>query len=158
MESTVADHAAFAPVEVQHGREREVDAAGAQFAAQHIAGGRRRIHGIQRTAAFALLGALPVIHPHAAEGAHGRQVGEAVAAKALHAPAFVVHADQQVFAHRLDLGRERQQLGTVLPVAREQYHAADQRVREALAVRRRECCARDVDDEGSVLHGRDRRR
>jgi hypothetical protein len=31
-------------------------------------------------------------------------VGEAIGAKALHAAALVVHADQQVLAHGLDIG------------------------------------------------------
>ncbi len=35
-----------------------------------------------------------VLHPQIAQGTHRRQVGEAVCAKALHAPAFVVDANQ----------------------------------------------------------------
>ena len=39
VEGAVADHAAAAVVEVEHRREAEVDAAGAQLGAEHVAGG-----------------------------------------------------------------------------------------------------------------------
>ena len=84
----------------------------------------------------------------------GGDVGEAVAAKALHTPAFVVHADEQVAAHRLDGGGEVEQLGAAFPVAGEQDDAADQRVRQAAAVGGGERRASHVDEEGSVFgHG-----
>ena len=92
VEGAVADHAAAAVVEVEHRREAEVDAAGAQLGAEHVAGGGggsiARMAPVPRAAA--------VVHPHLAERAHRRQVREAVGAKALHAAAFVVDADQQV--------------------------------------------------------------
>jgi hypothetical protein len=103
-------------------------------AAQHVARRRGRVGGAQRAAAGHGLGALAVIHPHLAQRAHGRQVGEAIGAKTLHAAAFVVHADQQVIAHGLDAAGELQQLCAVFPVAGEQDHAAGQRVGQAAAV------------------------
>jgi len=138
-------------VEVEHGREGKVHAAGAQFAGEHIARRRGRVGGGERAAA---LPRFAVLHPQLAKGAHGRQLGEAVAAKALHAPAFVVHADQQVAAHRLDGGGEVEQLGTAFPVAGEQDDPADQRVRQAAAVAGGERRASHVNEEGSVFgHG-----
>ena len=97
MERAVADHAAFAVVEIEHGREAEVDAAGAQLGGEHVAGGTRRLERAHRAGAAAGAG---VVHPHLAERAHRRQLGEAVAAKALDAAALVVDADQQVLADR----------------------------------------------------------
>ena len=43
VEGAVADHAAAAVVEVEHRREAEVDAAGAQLGAEHVAGRARRL-------------------------------------------------------------------------------------------------------------------
>ena len=63
MKSAVADHAAFAPVEVEHGRETEVDAARPQLRAEHVACCRRRIGRGHRTGA---LPAAAVAHPHLA--------------------------------------------------------------------------------------------
>ena len=62
-------------------------------AAEHVAGGARRLDRAHRAGAAA---AGAVVHPHLAERAHRRQVREAVGAKALHAAALVVDADQQV--------------------------------------------------------------
>ncbi|VZR45944.1 Uncharacterised protein [Escherichia coli] len=76
---------------------------------------------------------------------------EAVGAEALHAAAFVVHADQQVGAHGLDRGGEFQQLRAVLPVAREQDHAARERVRQPAAIGRGERRAGDVEDDGGMF-------
>jgi hypothetical protein len=75
-----------------------------------------------------------VAHPQFAQRAHRRQVREAVGAKALHAAAFVVDANQQVGPDRLDLGVERGHLRAVLPVAGEMDHAAHQRIGQAPAV------------------------
>ncbi|KAI1697461.1 hypothetical protein Ddc_19680 [Ditylenchus destructor] len=82
MEAARADHrAARLPglvlmVQVQHRRESEIDAAGAQLQRQHQAGRGGRLHGAHR-----------VLHPQLAERAHRRQRGEAVGAEALHATA-----------------------------------------------------------------------
>ncbi len=78
---------------------------------------------------------------------------KAVGAKALHAPAFVIDADQQVGAHFFDLPAQLGELGAVLPVAAKQNHAAHQRMREALALGFVQPGAGDVDDQGGVLHG-----
>ena len=157
VEGAVADDAAarstglIRMVEVEHGREGKVHAAGAQFAGEHIARRGGRVGGGERAAA---LPRFAVLHPQLAKGAHGRQLGEAVAAKALHAPAFVVHADQQVVTHRLDGTGQCQQLGAVLPVAGKQDHAAGQGVGQTAAVHGRQGGTGDVKNEGCVFcHG-----
>ncbi|OMP13310.1 hypothetical protein COLO4_01901 [Corchorus olitorius] len=151
VEAAVADDAAGTVVKVQHRGEAEIHAAGAQFGAQHVAGRRGGVHGSQGAAAFALLAALAVVHPHLAEGAHGRQMRESVGTKTLHAPALVVHADQQVGFDALDIGAQLHQLLAAFPVAGEEDDAADQRMRQAPAVRVGERLAGDVDDQGCVL-------
>ena len=76
---------AAAVVEVEHRREAEVDAAGAQLGAEHVAGGGRGVGGTHRR-----------LRIHSSPSARiGRQVREAVGAEALHAAAFVVDADQR---------------------------------------------------------------
>ena len=131
VEGAVADDAAAAVVQVEHRREAQVDAAGAQLGRQHPAGGAGHVAGGQRAVAFALG---RVVHPALAEGAHRRQVGEAVAAEALHPAALVVDADHDVGPDRLDLGHQPGQLRAVLPVAAEQDQAAGERMRQAAAV------------------------
>ena len=83
VKSTVADHAAGAVIDIQHRREAEIHAVGAQFGGKHVAGLLR-----QR------LGARGVIIPDHAQLAHRRQAGEAFP-EALHPAAFVIHRDQQ---------------------------------------------------------------
>jgi hypothetical protein len=61
-------------------------------------------------------------------------MGEAIGFKALHTAAFVVNADEQIFAHLLDVSAKTAQLRTVLPIACKQNDAANQRMFEALAV------------------------
>ena len=70
VEGAVADHAAAAVVEVEHRREAEVDAAGAQLGGEHVAGRARRLERAHRAGAAA---AAAVVHPHLAEHAHRRQ-------------------------------------------------------------------------------------
>ena len=68
-------------------------------------------------------GALRV--PHLAEGAHGGQAGEAID-KALHAPAFVIHGDDEFgLAQGFDLAAQLGKLAGVLVIAAEQDDAAD---------------------------------
>ena len=148
MEGAVADDAAAAVVEVEHRREAEVDAAGAQLGAEHVAGGARRLEGAHGAGAAA---GVAVVHPHLAERAHRRQRREAVAAKALDAAAFVVDADEQVGADRLDLGGELGELAAVAPVAREQDEAAGQRMGEAAPIVGVEGEAGDVEDDRGVI-------
>ena len=78
---------------------------------------------------------------------------EAIGAKALHAAAFVVDADQQVGPQPLDAGAQRRELRAALPVAPEQNQPAHQRMRQAAAVVVGQLGASDVDDQGGVLHG-----
>ena len=93
------------------------------------------------------------MHPELAQSAHRRQVGETVGAKALHAPAFVVHADQQVAPHAFDLGAQGTELRAAFPVASKQDDPAGERVPEALAVRSSQPGAGNIEDDGgSVRH------
>jgi hypothetical protein len=91
-----------------------------------------------------------VLHPQLAQHLHGRQVGEAVGAKALHAPAFMVHADQQVGPRLLDLRRQLGELAPVFKVARKQDQPAGERVLQALAVGLGERGAGHVEHHGGV--------
>ncbi len=143
VERPVADHAAFAEVEVEHRREAVVHAAGAQLGGQHETGGRGGIGGGQGVA-----------HPQFAEGAHRRQVREAIGAEALHAAAFVVHADQEVGPLGLDVGAQRGELLAVFPVAGEEDQTAHERVRQAAAIVGVQCGAGDVEHHGGMFgHG-----
>ena len=148
MEGAVADHAAGAVVEVEHRREAEVDAAGAQLGGEDVAGRARGLEGAHGAGAAA---AGAVVHPHLAEHAHRRQRGEAVAAEALDATAFVVDADEQVGADRLHLGDQLGQLDAVAPVAREQDDAARERMGEAAPIVGVEGQAGDVEDDRGVV-------
>ena len=141
VEGAVADDGALAVVEVEHRREAQVDAAGTQLGGEHVAEGAGGIGGAHRVA-----------HPQLAERARGRQRGEAVAAKALHAAAFVVGADEAVGADRLHLGDDLGELAAAFEVAREKHEAAGERVRQAPAIGGVEPDAGDVDDEWCVAH------
>ncbi|MNV14471.1 hypothetical protein D3C71_1051570 [compost metagenome] len=151
VKGTVADHTAFTPIEIENGGEREINPTGAQLRTQHVARRRGRIGGAQRAAARHGLGALAIVHPHLAESAHGRQVGKAIGAKALHAAALMVHADQQIVTHGLDTAGQLQQLRAVFPVAGKQDHATGQRMGQAAAVGGGQLCACHVEDEGGVF-------
>jgi hypothetical protein len=77
-------------------------------------------------------------------------MGEAVGAKALHAAAFMVHRDQEVRSEVFDVGTQRGQLRTALPVAAKQNHAAHQGVGQADAVHVGQGGASNVNDQGGV--------
>ncbi len=147
----VTNDAALAKVQVQHRREAEVHTAGAQLGAQHKAAGRGRIGGFHGASALA---GLAVLQPQLAQGAHGRQVGEAIGLEALHAAAFMVHANQQVAPYFFNLTAQLGELGAVLPVAAKQNDAAHQRVLQTFAVDFGQTQTSDVDDEGGMgRHG-----
>ena len=124
VEAAVADHRALLPVQIEHRRERQIDAAGGQLAGEHPAdlfGG-------------GFGGFAPLFVPHFAQRGHGRQAGEAVD-KALDAAAFVIDGDNQLGrAQRFDVGGERFELLDVLEVAAKQNHAADGGIEQALAL------------------------
>lgn len=144
--SAVADHAAAAVVQVEHGREAEIHATGTQLGTQHIAAGGGSGHGGHCAfAGLLLVGAQPEL----AQRAHGWQVREAIALETLHAAAFVVHADQQIGAQGVDLGAQRRELGAILPVAREQDQPAHERMAQAAAVVVGQQGAGDVEDQGA---------
>ena len=113
-----------------------------QLGAQHVAGFARKVPG-----------PLWVFVPDAAEDAHRRQAGESLA-EALDAAALVVDANQQRRGlQRADVGGERSKLRRVAVVAREQDHAADQRVGQPPAVFVGERGARHVEHQGAQGHG-----
>jgi hypothetical protein len=64
VKGSVSDHAAATVVEVEHGCEAEVDAAGPQLGRQHQADGGGGVGGEQR-----------VLHPQLAQLSHRRQRG-----------------------------------------------------------------------------------
>ena len=142
MEGTVTDHAAGAVVQIQHRREAQVHATGPQLGAQHITHGGGCIGGGHGIA-----------HPLLAQHAHGRQVREAVSAKALHASALVVHAHQQVRPDGLGLGHQCGELPAVHPVPGEQDHAARQGMGQAAAVFAVQGRPRDVQHHGRLQAG-----
>jgi hypothetical protein len=61
-------------------------------------------------------------------------MGEAIGFEALHAATFVVNADEQIFAHLLNLSTQAAELLAVLPVACKQNNATNQWMFEAFAV------------------------
>ena len=152
--SAVANHAAGAVVQVQHRRKAEVHAAGPQLRAQHIAAGARRAHRIQRTGLAPCLGCG---QPHVAQGAHGRHVGKTIGFEALHAPAFVVHTNQQIWAQAFDAFAQGAELRAAFPVAAKQNQAAHQRVAQAFAVYRRQALACNINDQRRVKTHKGRR-
>ena len=139
-ECAVANHARFTIVQVQHRGKAEVNAAAAQLGRHHVTAGGGSIGGPEL-----------VFHPQRAQGAHGRQVGEAVGGTALHTAAFMVNADQQITAQAFDRGAQGTQLGPVLPIAAKQDQAAHQRIFQALTVSLGQLGSSDIDDERSVL-------
>src|SRR5207247_8730077 len=75
--------------------------------------------------------------PALPEQAHRRDPGKP-RVKALHAPALMVHCDEQLGpTQSADLGRERAELARGLEVAREQDHAPHGRVSQELLLLRR---------------------
>ena len=158
MKAAVTDDRGFAIVQIQHRREAEIHTAGPQLRTQHIARSRGGIHCTHGAAAFAVFFALAaahaVVHPHLAKGAHGRDMREAIGAKALHAAALVVHADQQVGLDGLDIGTQLDQRAAVLPVALEENDAAHQRMGQARAVHISQRCAGNINDQ-RCMHAHD---
>jgi len=147
----VANDTALAIVQVQHRGEAQVHTAGPQLGSQHVTTGCGRIRGVQRARVLFRAGRG---HPHLSQRPHRRQVGKAIGLESLHAPAFVVDTNQQIGAHFLDVPAQGRELRAVLPIARKQNQAADQRVLEALAVNLGQARAGDIDDQGSVKgHG-----
>ncbi len=142
MERAIADHAACAMVEVEHRREREIDAMVGKLARDR---GADPVRFPRRPGDIAI--------PSLAQRAHRRDRGEALA-KALHAPAFMVDADQELrVAHAPDRCRQRRELRRRRVVPREQDHAAGRRMRQAGAVGRRQFEPLDA-----VHHGAERQR
>ena len=83
VKGTTADDAAVSPVEIEHGRKREIDATGQQFGREYEADVVRCLNRL-RLVAF----------PQFAERAHRRQAGETLPAALYPAP-FMVNGDEQ---------------------------------------------------------------
>ena len=119
----VPDDGAFTKIEVKNGREAEVNAAAAQLGGQHVTASCGGVGRCQL-----------VLNPQLAQGAHWRQVGKAIGFKALHAPTFMVNANQQVFANGFDRSAQGCELRAVFPVTGKQNDAAREWVFQAAAV------------------------
>ncbi len=132
----VADDVRRGRGDVKHRRQAEVDAGAPELRRHHPA--RVRAQG------QALFRALVVETP---EHRRRRQPREALA-KALHAPALLVHRHQQRRCPQsVNLGDERCQLRRRCVVAREQDHRTDGGMQQALAVGGRERRTLDVAHE-----------
>ncbi len=139
MERAIADHRARPVVEVEHRRERQVDAARRR--------GRRRARSRRPSRARVATSAprARVGVPQRAEASHRRQHDEAVATKALHAAALVVDGDQEVGPRVAHRGDELDELRPALEVSREEDRATGVRMREASAIVGVERRAADVE-------------
>ena len=82
MEGPVADHVTATESQVEHRREREIDAAGTQFRGHYMAGQFRPAAGVRR-----------IVRPAGADRTHRRNGGEA-GAESLHTPPFMVDTDR----------------------------------------------------------------
>src|SRR5688572_8753331 len=142
MESTIADDAAVAVVDVEYGREAQVDAVSAQLGRQH-----------ESSILGELACMLGVAVPHMAERTHWRQHRKA-RAKPLHSSAFMVDADEKPgLAKAMDLGCQRGELLGRAVVAREENHASGERMHEPRAILAGKLRAGDVDDRGTERNG-----
>jgi hypothetical protein len=136
----VSDNTAFTKVQVKYRREAEINPAAAQLCSQHVAASGGRVGGGQL-----------VFNPQLTQSPHRGQVGKTIGFKALHAPAFVVHANQQIFANAFDRRAQADELRPALPIAGKQNDAACEWAFQATAVVFGQACTGNVDDEGSVL-------
>ena len=140
VQRAIADHRAAAIVEIEHRREAEVDAVGAELGRDDVA-----------DRAGGLFGEITVAIPQSSERAHRRNGGEALA-KALHAPALVIDAHRQRrLAQPLDVRGERGELFRVFVVASEENHRPRCRVANALPVLVGQHRAEDVNHQGPGL-------
>ena len=143
VEGSIADDAANAVIEIEHGGEAEIDSAGAQLGREHIADVGCNPHGNQR-----------IFHPAFTQRPHARQYGESIGAEALHATAFMIDGDQQARSAQFVNGAGQvKELSAALEIAGEQNDAADERVRQALALGFCEREPVDVDHEGAAGDG-----
>jgi len=77
---------------------------------------------------------------------------KAIAAKALDTPALMVHANQSIGSHTLDVSAQSRELLAICPVAGKQDHPATQWVRQAATVDVAKRSASDVQNQGGVFH------
>ena len=116
-EAARADHGRAAVVDVEHGREGEVDAAGAKLGGKHETG--------RLEARFGVLARRDLGH-----GGHFGEFG----AEALHAAALMVDADEDARTHGVDFIAQRPELFPVPVVAGEEDHHARHRMTQTLAL------------------------
>ena len=141
MQCPVPDDLAHPVVEIDAGRERQIDAVCAQFRRHQPAElPRQRRPGLRVGIMFM------------ADTAQRRQLGEP-RAEALDPPAFVIDADdQRRRTHRMDIGDQPGQLLGFGVVAREEDHAADRRVRQQFALLRLQHRTLEIDHEWTEGH------
>ncbi len=136
MEGSIADDAGGVVIQVQYRSETQVHAHGAQFGADRVADLGGLAAGRQHVAI-----------PQPAQVPHRGDRAEALA-EALHSPAFVVDADQQLrAAQRMDFRRHVTQLRRRVVVAREQDDSTHQGMTQTLAFRVGQRQAVDVGDD-----------
>ena len=139
----IPDHLRMAIVEIEHRRETEVDTASTQFGSQDVARRGCNLGGQQH-----------ILVPKLAQPAHGRQHGEAIGAKALHAPAFMIDRDEEVLAHGTNRIGQRGELRAIFEVPCEQDDAARHWVRKTPHIVVVEYRALDIEHDrpGNLLH------
>ncbi len=141
MEGAVADDFRETVVEVDAGSEREVQPAGQQL------GSHQPSERARHRQPLLCIGIEALADPPQ------RRQGRETLAKTLHAAAFVVDRDQQRrAAHRSNLSHQRAQLCAIDVVAREQDHAAHERMRQHLAIFGAELGAGDIDHQRAQRH------
>ena len=99
VEGTIADHRTRTVIEIEHRREAEIDAVCAQLARNGRTDIESRCARRHR-----------ILVPSSPQRSHRRQRREFIAAKALHAPAFVIDADEQFRPQCVDRAGQRAQL------------------------------------------------
>ena len=149
VKSAVANHTALAVVQVEHGGEAHVNTTSAQLSTQHKAASGGRMARLQGGGGGGRL-ARHGLHPHLAQSAHGRQMGETIGAKTLHPAPFVIDANQGVWADVFDVFAQSRELRTVDPIAGKQNQPARQGVGQAASVGGAQLGASDVQNQWGV--------
>ena len=120
-----------AVVEVEHRREAEVDAAGAQLGGEHVAGGGGRLEA--RASRRAAAPRPSSIHSSPRTRIAGSAVKPSLRKRCTRPPSWSTQTSRSgrsALISAIELG----ELPPVAPVAREQDHAAGERMREAAPV------------------------
>src|SRR5579862_1502484 len=141
MQGAIADRFVQAVIQIDGGRERQIDTMRAQLSSHQPAHGAGRMDTRR-----------PVRIEQLPDAARGRQAGES-AAEALHPATLMIDGNEQGrTAHRVDAARQLQQLLGVCIIAREQDDATDERMREHVALFRQDRKSYQVDHQWPECH------